>query len=247
MADRRGLIEDRPKTIKIEILPCDNHDVDDALDELEAAGLISRYLGDNGVKTLKILKFLEHQRPHHTESDNRNLVEPGESACLPGESASEPALIPDSGFLIPDSCSLIPDTGFLIPDCGYPSPPTEGGTESCALSLPAPVSIPVREGDEPITQSEIDTWQNLYGNVQVLDTLRRMAGHWASKPANQRKTRKGIRTSINTWLAKDHDSARTGGPTSRPQFGPDGRADRARASMNEVLAELKGGTSGKRN
>jgi hypothetical protein len=109
------------------------------------------------------------------------------------------------------------------------------------------VSIPVREGDEPITQSEIDTWQNLYGNVQVLDTLRRMAGHWASKPANQRKTRKGIRTSINTWLAKDHDSARTGGPTSRPQFGPDGRADRARASMNEVLAELKGGTSGKRN
>jgi len=212
--------------------------------------LISRYVGANGVKVIKINKFLRHNNPHKDEQENPNLCDrEGNPGKVRGKHGACTVHAPDMHhtctLLTPELLTpelLTPDCGLMTADC----PPTEGSPESYALSAPAPVAIPVREGDEPIQQHEIDTWQNLYGNVDVLDTLKRMAGHWASKPANQRKTRKGIRTSINTWLAKDHNGARRPSASS-PQFGPDGRADRARAAMNEVLAELKGKPSGKRN
>jgi hypothetical protein len=236
VADRRGLVADRPRKLKMEILPADDINVDEALASLAETGHIVRYVGDNGTKTICIINFCKHQKPHHKEANNESLVERTQVRASTDLGACQPALIPDSGFLIPDS-------GLLIPDC---SPP-ESGTASLVLALPSPVAIPTREGDEPIQQQEVDTWADLYGNVDVLDLLRRMRGHWLSKPANQRKTRKGVRTSINTWLAREHDRSRPQGARASPQMGVDGRADRTRAAMNEVLNELRGGENGKRN
>lgn len=66
LADREGKLEDRPKRIKMELFPADNVDVDQGLSDLERYGFVERY-EVNGVRIVMILKFTEHQRPHHTE------------------------------------------------------------------------------------------------------------------------------------------------------------------------------------
>jgi hypothetical protein len=43
VADRRGILADRPRRIKIECLPFDDHDVEGALTDLERGGFITRY------------------------------------------------------------------------------------------------------------------------------------------------------------------------------------------------------------
>lgn len=67
IADRNGILEDRPLKIKIEILPSDDCDVDIMLNELENAdGLIKRYIIENK-KYIKIEKFSKHQNPYTNE------------------------------------------------------------------------------------------------------------------------------------------------------------------------------------
>ena len=46
IADREGRLEDRPKKIKAEILPYDDCDIDDLLNQLAKAGFIERYKVD---------------------------------------------------------------------------------------------------------------------------------------------------------------------------------------------------------
>ena len=46
MADKAGRLEDRPRKIKIKLLPCDNGNVDDLLEELETHGFIRPYSVD---------------------------------------------------------------------------------------------------------------------------------------------------------------------------------------------------------
>jgi hypothetical protein len=67
IADRNGILEDRPAKIKIEILPVDNCDVDGMLDELSTVhGFIERYeVGGN--RYLVIANFSKHQKPHPRE------------------------------------------------------------------------------------------------------------------------------------------------------------------------------------
>lgn len=110
----------------------------------------------------------------------------------------------------------------------YSSPAEKNKKESCGatsrqVAPPAPVlplspvvvMMPVKEGDEPISEVDVAHWESLYGRIDVRQTLKKMVGYWAAKPRNQRKTRGGIRKSINSWLARDDDkapvSAATGG------------------------------------
>jgi hypothetical protein len=60
-ADRAGRLEDRPKLLKIEILPWDDADMHAILDTL-APKFITRYTID-GKKYIQINNFLKHQRP----------------------------------------------------------------------------------------------------------------------------------------------------------------------------------------
>ncbi|QGA51087.1 DnaT-like ssDNA-binding domain-containing protein [Pseudomonas brassicacearum] len=131
LADREGRLEDRVKRIKIELLPCDDYDVDAGLNRLAAAGFISRYQVA-GQSVIEIVNFQKHQSPHGSEKDStlpdvngyltvnerkKNVVvagaqrkvhvsEHGFNVKPPLEPVNQPtdnALIPDCGFLIPDS------------------------------------------------------------------------------------------------------------------------------------------------
>ena len=69
------------------------------------------------------------------------------------------------------------------------------------------LQMPVKDGEIPVTESDIKELERLYGNIDVVAALKKMRGHWLSKPLSHRKTSRGIRTSINTWLGKDSDRA----------------------------------------
>jgi uncharacterized protein YlbG (UPF0298 family) len=98
MADRRGRMEDRPKKIKIEILPCDNCDVEALLDQLQRCGFICRY-EVNGRRYIQVVNFEKHQHPHHKEPDSA-LPAPDADAML---APSEPPAPTPPDSLIPDS------------------------------------------------------------------------------------------------------------------------------------------------
>lgn len=66
LADREGRLEDRPKKIKMELLPCDNCNIDDLLQELHEHGLITRY-SVNGNQYIQVTNFKKHQNPHVKE------------------------------------------------------------------------------------------------------------------------------------------------------------------------------------
>lgn len=66
IADREGRLEDRPRRIKIEVLPWDDCDCDRLLSDLEAAGFIVRYEAD-GKRAIAIPSWREHQHPHPKE------------------------------------------------------------------------------------------------------------------------------------------------------------------------------------
>ena len=66
IADREGRLEDRPKRIKAELLPYDDCDVEQLLQELHNYGFILRYEVE-GERYIQISKFRKHQNPHKNE------------------------------------------------------------------------------------------------------------------------------------------------------------------------------------
>jgi hypothetical protein len=80
--------------------------------------------------------------------------------------------------------------------------------EASPAASEAVLMMPVKTGEYPVTKAMLGEWLVLYGNIDVLQTLKKMRGHWLSKPLSGRKTARGIKTSINTWLGKDSDRAR---------------------------------------
>lgn len=75
-------------------------------------------------------------------------------------------------------------------------------------SAPEPepiITLPLNTGEEyPIFQSDIDEFANLYPAVDVMQAMRGMRGWCMTNPA-RRKTRRGIKRFINSWLAREQD------------------------------------------
>lgn len=136
LADREGKLEDRPKRIKMELFPADSVDVDQGLSELERYGFVERYEVD-GLRIVMILKFTDHQRPHHTEKaselPNKDgslpVAEPKKAGKDTDKGGADNGEVTVKGALSdggnpPDS--LNPDS--LIPDSlnNPPNPPAGG-------------------------------------------------------------------------------------------------------------------------
>jgi len=71
LADRDGRLEDRPKRIKVQVLPYDNVDVDQLLWALHESEFITRY-EVNGVEIIQITTFEKHQRITGSEADTKS-------------------------------------------------------------------------------------------------------------------------------------------------------------------------------
>jgi hypothetical protein len=75
-ADREGRLEDRPKRIKANILPYDDCDVDDLLNQLAERKFILRYQA-NGRNYIQVVNFTKHQQPHYKEVASEIPPPPG--------------------------------------------------------------------------------------------------------------------------------------------------------------------------
>lgn len=74
LADKKGILEDRPARIKAELFPYrEKLDINGYLTVLAATGFITRYT-HQGVAFIWINKFLDHQHPHHTETNSTRLT-----------------------------------------------------------------------------------------------------------------------------------------------------------------------------
>ena len=69
IADRRGRLEDRPRRIKAELLPYDDCDIDDLLNQLSTSGFIHRYIV-NGERYIEIVNFEKHQHIPGSEAES---------------------------------------------------------------------------------------------------------------------------------------------------------------------------------
>jgi hypothetical protein len=135
VADRAGRLEDRPKRIKLEVLPADDCDVDAMLSDLQARGFVVRYEID-GLNLIEICNWSKHQNPHHTEK--HSLFPPASNARAVVKSLKQKELSAltvkppsDNGKCPADS--LIPDS--LIPDSLKPKP--RGEDKAAESSTPA--------------------------------------------------------------------------------------------------------------
>ena len=117
-----------------------------------------------------------------------------------------------------------------------PAPP-----KPSAPSAPAVISIILNDKTEfPITQADVDGWQDLYPAVNVMQELRKMKG-WADANPTKRKTKTGIKRFINSWLAKEQD--RYHGPVVGQQQPYQGRGDTGFQTSNpfmEIREERRG-------
>lgn len=115
IADREGRLEDRPKKIKMEILPADSCDVDAFLAALQDAGFITRYEVD-GKRYIQINNFSKHQNPHPRETGSeippipaQNDAEEAQSREIPQQSNAEEVVcheedMPNHGKDMPRTC-----------------------------------------------------------------------------------------------------------------------------------------------
>ena len=116
LADRAGVLEDRPLRIKAEIFPYrEGMDINGYLTVLERLGYIRKFVVD-GVKYIFIVNFSKHQNPHHTEKASGFPAYSDTCAVTvnsPLDHGENPAysLIPDSLNLIPDSLPPIVPQG----------------------------------------------------------------------------------------------------------------------------------------
>ena len=73
------------------------------------------------------------------------------------------------------------------------------------------ITLPLNTGEEyPLFQCDIDEFAELYPAVDILQAMRGMKGWLNTNPA-RRKTKRGIRRFINSWIAREQDRGGTPG------------------------------------
>lgn len=155
IADRRGVLEDRPRKIRAELFPHDEIDANEKLDQLASHGLIVRYEDDN-VRCVYIPTFAKHQRPHQDEKPNdlpaytgqkHRAVSTVQAAQGSSHSAVAPAdsLLLNADYLIPES--LIPERDLANAKSGVASATLSSSQANCDGSSripPAEIDAVVR-------------------------------------------------------------------------------------------------------
>ena len=233
LADRDGILEDRPLRIKADTFPYrEIRDMDGMLQWLHDQKFIVRYEA-GGFRLIKIVEFSKHQNPHKNEK-------PSEYPSL-AERTDKTGTKPDKiGTARADSFNLIPDslnTDSLQKTSVEPSvevSPLEAGQEPEVVTL---IRLPLNTGDEfAITDQHVAEFASAYPAVDIMQELRSMRAWCIANPTN-RKTKRGILRFVNTWLAKAQDKPKgNSNGTHQPRESASGRAERL---GNEHLARIE--------
>lgn len=224
-ADREGRLEDKPFSLRLEILPVDQVDMDALLGELAAVKLITRYEVD-GRRFIQIRTFVAHQKPHKRETESRipppptGVVEAEKRLALvgPGQTSASPR---------PTKVVASRAVSDPVPD-PVPDPvrlPLEACAESARTPTPAP---PIAVMDFPVdgktrswdlTQRHLEQFREAFPSLDVGGELRKARLYVTNNPA-KRKTAGGMLRFLQAWLERVQNGGRSGGlapPPSPPR------------------------------
>lgn len=194
IADREGRLKDRPKRIKAEVLPYDDCDTDNLLNQLAKHGFITRYTVD-GDAYIQIVNFAKHQNPHRNERDSEiPAQEHSDTSTIqaPEHSNTNRA---DSLLLIPDSLNRIEDCPN--PDKDHPSPP-ENITPDERDILNTLKGIKEYPLDYEIDLDHIRQLSIDFPTIDVRAEIKRFAAYKLDKPLTKKSN---ARLQIRNWMA----------------------------------------------
>lgn len=114
-------------------------------------------------------------------------------------------------------------------------------SEQCSEPEPEPIiTLPLNTGEEyPFYQKDIDFFQNLYPAVDVLQAMRGMVG-WLTTNPGRRKTKRGIKRFVNSWLSKEQDKGGTGKCAGYSKQASSGYGNITERLTNENRGDLHG-------
>lgn len=198
IADRRGRLEDRPRRIKAELLPYDDCDVDNLLNELSTGGFIHRYIV-NGERYIEIVNFEKHQHCPGSEAESTIPASNDAGAQILAQDAQDVVPVSCISYLVSckkDNANALSHARARASECeGTPEQGKEAGTpppsleEAPALSQKKPI---LRAEEEPSSAAERPT-PTVKPKLTVpattaKDRIReRFAEFWAAYPKKQGK------------------------------------------------------------
>lgn len=161
LADFKGCLELRPKMLKVQLLPYDDCNIEEVINNLEQARFI-RYYSVDGKKYIKIVNFEKHQNPHKNERDSGSDIPDMNENNELKQDGTKPDLIgttrADSLLLIPSS--LNPDS--LNTDSRFPQVPAQQ-----VAAAPQKVDTEIQIACKATWQSYCDAYINRYGTEPV--------------------------------------------------------------------------------
>ncbi len=184
----------------------------EALEHMEAVGLVRRYSVEGKGDWLEIVSWAKHQRLR-----NSRRVYPA-----PEDGPDNP---------LADECPA--ETGPVLPE-----EPEGEPAEAEVREIPV-VELPLKDGTAyAVTREEANEYAGAYPAVDVDQQLREMQAWCRANPQKQ-KTRSGIRAFIVHWLAGEQDKGGGNGPL-RPAF-DNPFARMAKEAEREEAAGISGG------
>jgi hypothetical protein len=251
IADKEGRLDDRPKKIKALVLPFDNVDCDDCLNQLHERQFISRYSVE-GNPYIQIANWKKHQNPHCKEAaseipeqcdaqpepeqapvkhetdsakEQAKEIQPVEIKAAPEKHSAGTVQEPVENNLNPaDSLNLIPDSLNLIPYNTQAADATcEGEGQATVHAMSGRYAF---EGNiVRLNHKDYEAWKLLYPNIDLNYELQKLDIEFThEKPKN--------------WFitASQKLSYQNKQATSRP-------AQPARRAVNENFAAKNYGTT----
>ncbi|PSH38348.1 hypothetical protein BA192_07870 [Yersinia pseudotuberculosis] len=187
IADKEGRLDDRPKKIKALVLPFDNVDCDELLQQLHQHNFITRYSVDGGAY-VQINNWKKHQNPHCKESASEipeQVMQPIETKEAPDKYGASTMQESEHNNLNPaDSLNLIPDSPILIP---YN---TQAAEAACSLEeelVSALEEEPAKDNVHPmvrkyafegqvirLNEKDFGNWKALFSNIDLTAELTRL-------------------------------------------------------------------------
>jgi hypothetical protein len=198
LADKAGILEDRPLRIKAELFPYrDGFDINGYLTVLVTLKLIHRY-EVGGVKYIQVINFEKHQNPHHTEK-NSEFPSYSESCKLTDK---QPLINGDtpSDSLIPDSLN----TDSSITDSQIPEVSAEktSAPKLQGKSLAKDWKLPKAWGEWALSERQDLTAE------QVRKIADEFKDYWLSI-ANQAKAKRADwEATWRNWIRKQNTSSK---------------------------------------
>jgi len=202
IADKAGRLRDSPKKIKACVLPYDDCDVNNLLNELWKMKFITRYVVE-GERYIAVLNWKKHQNPHMKEVESE-IPEPDEEMLYSEQELNEHHTSTMQEQVLhetspADSLNLIPLTLNLIPDSSTGASTVQKKPkkqkpnkiqfgEKVHLSEKEHQTLIEKNGEQDTEQmiSILDNWYLLHGKKPYASDYQTMVTNgWVFKKMNE--------------------------------------------------------------